>query len=164
MGKRRSVAAEAAKKCELKEICIYDNADVLNRRENDWVDGWETRYKRLWTVQLITDQLFNNILTTYTSKDYFCEPYSRASIIINSVVAGAPTDIVIQVQLSDDSVNWYQRMDGPFGDLRYVAAGGNIKESIDFDIRATWIRLRAIAAGTTAVNTFLLNAKVNLVS
>jgi hypothetical protein len=82
--------------------------------------------------------------------------------LVNLDVTGAPTDIVIAVQFSDDRVTWFNYVIGPFGDLRYEDAAGDKKECLDFPILAPFMRLYLVATGSGPGATFLMTCKVVL--
>jgi len=115
---------------------------------------------RQTTVTPISAQVFNNVLTTYTSAAFSTGAYRRGLLIISLAVAAAPTDIVINLMFSDDDVTYYKYMLGPFGDLRYEDSAGAKAECLDFPILAPYMKLIATATGTTAVNMFSLTCKV----
>jgi len=143
---------------------IADSAEIYYERENTWRSGWQQNYKRIRTVTLINNITFDNNTTSITSDAFYCEPYSKFSLLTNLEVSGTPTDILIEIETSDDQANWYKLMNGPFGDLRYEDAGGAKKESIQGEIRAHKIRIKATATDTTAVNKFTLSADIIMAS
>ena len=146
--------------CQLKEICVYDNARVLNQQIDEWENGWETRYRRVKTVQLFDANEFNASVTTLTSKSFYCEPYKKFSLLIDLGVTGSPTDILIEVKFSDDNAKFYKLMNGPFGDLRYEDSAGDLLEEIQGECRASYCHVKVTATGTDGSNKFTLNTKL----
>ena len=149
---------------EITEINTLDTARILDQEENEWTAGYLMVYRRLKQITLINNITFDNNTTTYTSKEFKSEPYSKFSLLIDLSVSGTPTDIVIEVEVSPGGGKWYKLMNGPFGDLRYEDAGGAKKESIQGEIRAHKIRIKATATDTTAVNKFTLSADIIMAS
>lgn len=145
---------------ELPSQDLRDSIQVLDQDENEFTKCWLTACKRLKTKKLIDAITFNDVIASYTSATFFCEPYRKFALLINLDVTATPTDIVIRVDFSDDGVKWYQYMNGPFGDIRYEDSAGDKLEAILGELRASYIRLRAIATGTTAANKFQLTSKI----
>lgn len=155
MGLATSGAAE-----ELEAANELDSIQVLNQAENIFEVCWNISCKRLKTEKLIDAVTFNDVIASYTSEKFFCEPYRKFTLLINLDVTATPTDIVIRVEFSDDGAKWYQYMNGPFGDIRYEDSAGDKMEAILGELRASYVRLRAVATGTTAANTFKLTSKL----
>ncbi len=139
---------------------LRDSIQVLDQEENEFTKCWLTSCKRLKTKKLIDAITFNDVIASYTSASFFCEPYRKFALLINLDVTATPTDIVIRVEFSDDNAKWYQYMNGPFGDIRYEDSAGDKLEAILGELRSSYVRLRAVATGTTAANTFKLTAKL----
>jgi len=102
--------------------------------------------------------VFNNVLTTATSTAVFCRHFHEFNLMLGITIALAPTDILFSVLFSFDNVTYYKYMNGPFGDLRYEDSAGAIAECISGPIIANWIKLKAVATGTDATNTFTVTA------
>ena len=139
---------------------IPDAGRVLDNDENEWVSGYQEFFKRQRTVTFVDAITFDDTLSTYTSTKFLCGPYRKFSLLLNLVVALAPTDILIEIFESDDNSNFYKIMNGPFGDIRYEDAAGNKKESIQGEINAPYVRIVVTATGTDATNLFWLTAKM----
>lgn len=146
------------------EIETLDTARILDGDENEWTAGYLMVYRRLMTVTFLNAIVFNNATTTFTSEKFLSVPYSKFLLLIDLAVANDPTDILIEVELSDDGAKWYKYMSGPFGDLRYEDAAGDKKEAVDGDVRAHQFRIKATATGTDATKTFTLTVKVEFAS
>ena len=139
---------------------LPDSIQVLDQDEQEFTKCWLTSCKRLKTKKLIDAITFNDVITSYTSASFFCEPYRKFALLLNLDVTATPTDIVIRVEISDDNAKWYQYMNGPFGDIRYEDSAGDKLEAILGELRSSHVRLKAVATGTTAANTFKLTAKL----
>lgn len=164
MGKAKKAAAPGTPggplPCQLKEICVYDDARVLDQNENEWVRGWETRYRRVKTVVFIDNFEFAATSGAKTSASFYCEPYKKFSLLINLAVTATPTDLLIEVKFSDDNAKFYKLMNGPFGDLRYEDSAGNLLEEIQGECRASYCHIVATPSGTDGSNKFTLTAKM----
>lgn len=143
---------------------ISDQGRVLDEEANEWDAGWQNFFKRQKHVVFIAAQVFNNLVTSVTSATFKSAPYKEFSLLIDLVVANTPTDIVIRVDESPDGIKWHQIMNGPFGDIRYEDSAGAKTESIQGKVNCPYIRLRAVATGTTATATFTLTASLLMVS
>ena len=139
---------------------LRDSIQVLDQDENDFTKCWLTACKRLKTKKLIDAITFNDVIASYTSASFFCEPYRKFALLIDLDVTLAPTDIVISVEFSDDNAKWYKYMNGFFGDLRYEDSAGDLLEAVLGELRSSYVRLKAVATGTTATATFKLTAKL----
>jgi hypothetical protein len=155
MGKGRSGSYAALPRQDLP-----DSIQVLDQEDNEFTKCWLISCKRLKTKKLIDAITFNDVIASYTSASFFCEPYRKFALLLNLDVTATPTDIVIRVEVSDDNAKWYQYMNGPFGDIRYEDSAGDKLEAILGELRSSYVRLRAVATGTTAANTFKLTAKL----
>lgn len=149
---------------EITEIETFSTARILDSDENEWTAGYLMVFRRLKTVEFLKSIIFNNNVTTYTSPIFLSVPYSKFLLMIELEVSGSPTDILIEIEMSDGSGIWYKYMTGPFGDLRYATAGGNKKECIDGDVRAHYFRAKVTATGTDASNTFKMSLKTEFAS
>jgi hypothetical protein len=109
---------------------------------------------------LVDAVVFNASAETYTSGSIDISSYRLFCLLLDLVVANAPTDIVVRVQLSDDGSTWRTLMNGPFGDLRYEDTAGDKNEAIYGGISAAYMRLYVASSGCDSTNTFTLTAKV----
>lgn len=103
--------------------------------------------------------VFNNVVTSYTSASFDARIFYEGLLEIDLACANAPTDIVIILEFSHDNANWYQFMRDAWGDFRYEDTACPNAESFDFPVKAGYVRIRAVATGTDAVNTFTLSAR-----
>lgn len=141
---------------------IPDQGRVFDYDNNEWDFGWQTCFKRQKVVTFINAQVFNNVVASATSSSFKCAPYKDFSLLIDLAVANDPTDIVIRVEESADNINFFQIMNGPFGDIRYEDSAGAKKEAIQGKVNCPYVRIRAVATGTTATKTFTLTAQLAL--
>lgn len=111
---------------------------------------------------LVNDITFDDDPTTYTSDSVAAENYRDMAVLVNLAVTGAPTDIVISIQESDDDINFHTIMNGPFGDLRYEDTAGAKKEAIHGKVNAPFLRAYVVARGTDGTKKFTLTLKVVL--
>ena len=98
MGKGRSGSYQA-----LPRQDQLDSIQVLDQEEQEFTKCWLTSCKRLKTKKLIDAITFNDVIASYTSASFFCEPYRKFALLINLDVTATPTDIVIRVEFSDDN-------------------------------------------------------------
>lgn len=166
MGRRRKVITPGAPggpiPCQLEECCRFDTCDILDQRESEWVRGYETRFRRNRVILFVDNVTLDNVTTSYTSKSFFCQPYQLFSLLCDLAAANTPTDLLIEVEFSDDDTNFYKLMNGPFGDLRWEDTALPVKEEIQWAIRAAYVRIKITGTGTTAVNTFTATIKMSL--
>jgi len=146
------------------EIETLDVARILDGDEDEWKAGYLTAYRRLKTVEFLDDVVFNDSQTSYTSDQFLSAPYSKFLLMVYLRVSGAPTDILIEVEMKGESGVWHKYMSGPFGDLRYEDAAGTKKECIDGEVRSHYFRVKVTATGTDAANTFTLDIRANFAS
>jgi len=114
------------------------------------------------TVTFIDAETFGAGAVAYTSDSYRCAGYKEFELLTKLVVVGAPTDIVVDVEISDDDETFYKIMDWEFGDLRWEDSAGNLNEAVRRKLCANYIRLVATPSGTGAGATFTLTAKLIL--
>lgn len=150
------------KRPEIKYETLPEAAYIYDERDQKRVLAYRTDYRRQKTVLFVDEVLFNSANETYTSEPFECAAYRDLLLLINLDVTGAPTDIYIDVQFSDDRANWYKYMRGPFGDLRYEDAAGDKKESLDCPVLAPWMRIYVVSSGCAADATFKLSVKATL--
>lgn len=150
------------RKNELPQLKLPEAALLWDERENDWQLSWRRNFKRQKTVIFIDNITFNDVITVKTSNPFYSAPYATFLLLHKIVVTATPTDIVIEIEFSDDKVNWYKYIRTPFGDLRWEDAAGDKLESIDGLVLAPWLRVKVTATGTTAVNKFTSTVKLIL--
>lgn len=104
--------------------------------------------------------VFNDVTTTNTSASFCCASYTDFLLEIALTVGGAPTDIKIDLEFSDDNVTFYKLQNGPFGYLKYEDTSPPLNESISGKCGGIFIRITATATGTGAATTFTLTTKI----
>lgn len=148
---------------DLKAQQLYELALIWDADEEEWVQAYRADFKRLKTIKLIDAVEFNATTTTKTGESFDIRPYRDALILINVDVSNSPTDIVIDIEFSDDNSTFYKYMQGPFGDLRYEDAAGDKKEALPIPLRVPYIRASATATGTSGTNKFTLTVKAAMI-
>lgn len=148
-----------AKPKELKQIQLNETALIWDESDRGFVVGYRTDWRRQKVVTFLDKITFEVAITTYTSRQFHCAGYRDMLLLVNLDVTGAPTDIVLSVEFSDDSANWFKYMIGPFGDLRWEDGAGDKKESLNLPCLAPYVRVKGVATGTGAGATFLMTVK-----
>ena len=152
MGKFRSGRPPEEYLPQSDRIAVESTGEVLV--------GYDLTHRIVQTVVFLDKVEFNNVVGTWTSEEFFCAPYSRMALLVDIDWTATVTDLTVVCQVSDDPSKWYKKTDGPWGSLIWVPAQGDLKESVDGDIRANWIRLVVTVVGSTAVNKALLTGKI----
>ena len=134
--------------------------DIFDPRLNEIVRGYDLTHRIVQTVVFLNKVEFNATVGTWTSQEFFCAPYSAMALLVDIDWTGTVTDLTVRCDISDDPSKWYKKTDGPWGALIWVPAQGDLRESLDGDIRANWVRLVVTVVGSTAVNKALLTAKI----
>ena len=111
----------------------------------------------------IDGEVFDDSQSSYTSGYADIRSFREFLLRINLTVTLAPTNITIDVEISDDATNWYKYMQGPFGSLMYEDTAGNKMECLPGKCADNFIRLKATATGTDATNKFTLTAEISFV-
>ena len=143
---------------------LPESALVYDFSEHKLITAYRKDFKRHDVVTLINAVTFNASVTSFTGYSFEVPAYYKALILINLGVTLAPTDIIISIEFSDDNINWYKYMIGPFGDLRYEDAAGAKTESLSMPVMAKYMRAKAVATGTSATALFTLTVKAILTS
>jgi len=110
----------------------------------------------------VNAQLFNDAQSEYTSAAIDCAGYRKFLLRIDLAVAGAPTDIKINVQFSRGGGTYENYMRGPFGSLMYEDTAGAKSECIEGECLGAKMKINVVATGVTAGATFTLTCKVIL--
>lgn len=131
---------------------------------------------------LVTDVVFvtttvdlDNINTDYdtnpetqSSQTINCRGYRKFTFFYTVTKTGAPTDILIKVQFSQDGgTRWFDYENDFFGDLRFddtTVGSGGISECVTGDCIAEDMRITVISTGTTSgsVKFTMSNARLTL--
>jgi hypothetical protein len=141
---------------------LKEATQVWDERDSDWKIAYEARVRRIEHVEFLKEVLFNSTAEAFTSKSFECAAFRAFTLMINLVVANAPTDIRIDVEFSHDNINFYKHMDGPFGSLMYEDSAGNKKECVIGRLTAQWMRIYVLSSGCTASATFTLSIDAEL--
>ncbi len=139
---------------------LNDVAQIWDTTLLKWIPSYRRDFKRQQIVTFLNDVEFNATVTTFTGPMFFCPAYSKGLLLINKSVTSTPTDIVVRVQFSDDAGNFFRYAIGPFGDLRFEDSAGTELRCYNLPIEAPWMRIVAVATGTSGTNKFNLTAKV----
>jgi len=113
-------------------------------------------------VDPVSAQVFNNIQTSYTSATIDTAGYRKFLLRNILAVAGAPTDIKINVQFSQVGATFENYTRGPFGSLMYEDTAGAKAECIEGECLGAKMRINVVTTGTDAAKTFTLTCKVIL--
>ena len=133
---------------------------ILDSRLGEVVAGYDLTHRIVQSVVFLDKVEFNATVGVWTSQEFFCAPYSVMALLVDIDWTLTVTDLTVVCQTSDDPSKWYKKVDGPWGSLIWVPAQGDLRESVDGDVRANWIRLVVTVVGSTAVNKALLTAKI----
>lgn len=150
-----------------EDVCqpeILDTGRVLDQDSNTWISGFQNFYKTQVTETFINNLVFDDSLTSKLSEKFLCAAFRKFTLLIDLAVTLTPTDILIEIFVSDDGSNFYKLMNGPFGDIRYEDSAGDKMEAIQGEINAPYMKVKATATGTDATNKFTLTAKVSFTS
>ena len=145
---------------DLKQPQLPESAQIWDNSDHEWVTAYRKDFKRLKTVKFLDNILFDATAETFTAKEFECAAYSTGLLKINLDVTGTPTDIYFVIQFSDNLIDWYNYVRGPFGDFRYEDSAGDKKECIDFPILDKYMRIYAVSSGCSGSATFLMNVSV----
>lgn len=102
---------------------------------------------------------YNNVTTNATSQVINCSQYRQVTLGFDLTKAGTPTDIIIILEISLNGTNYTQLTNGPLSKWIYddVAVTGGTQRSYTFPIACQKIRVKVVATGTSAVNTFTMS-------
>lgn len=111
-----------------------------------------------------TNTFFNALAFPATAKvsatSFYCESYDELLVeVYMPDTTGAPTDMLIDLEWSDDNVTFYKYMQDFWGDLRWEDTGAPYTECLTVPVRAPYIRFSATSAGADASNYFTLTVK-----
>jgi len=121
---------------------------------------------RLGITTLHNAVTFNNTTTSSNSSSVDLSRYRYAKIFFVLTKAGSPTSISIVAQFSPDSgTTWCDYRDWEWSNLIYVANQIPLNECLALNAAGgalgSLFRLRAVASGTTAVNTITLTSYID---
>lgn len=143
---------------------ILDTGRVLDQDSNTWISGFQNFYKIQVSETFINNITFDDSTSSKLSNRFLTAAFRKFTLLLNLTVTLAPTDILIEIFVSDDGSTFYKLMDGVFSDLRYEDSAGNKMEAIQGEINAPYMKIKATATGTDATNKFTLSAKATFSS
>src|SRR3989344_3963338 len=116
------------------------------------------KYKSENQVLNNINTIYNNVTTNATSQSIDCSQYRQATLGFDLTKNGTPVDITIIVEISLNGTTYAQLTNGPLSKWIYddTAVTGGIQRSFTFTIACQKIRVKVVATGTTAVNTFTM--------
>jgi len=116
-------------------------------------------FRRRNSETLIDNQVITGI---YTSSSIHTEDYRNFVLYLDIDSTGQATDILFDVEFSDDNVNFYKLTDWWYGDLRYTdtQTATRLLESMGYYIQGRYVRLKATVTGGSAGNDFTVTAKM----
>jgi len=116
------------------------------------------------TTTMIDAHVFDAADEAKTSNSIDVSDYKSLIVLIDLAVVLAPTDIVIDIEFSDDDSTFYKLMEGPFGDLRYEDSAGALKEALQSECYGKHVRVVATSSGCDGSNTFTLTVKITTIN
>lgn len=125
----------------------------------------KTNAHRTTITTLHSAVTFNNVTTSSNSSSVDLTRYRSAMIFLVFTKSGSPTTISIVPQFSPDAgTTWCDFRDWEWSDLVYAAAQIPLNECLTLNATnggiGSLFRLRAVAVGTTAVNTITLTSYI----
>lgn len=145
-----------------KGLCLPEVMDLRefirlwNERDSEWDNAFLKTVRRRKEFTPIDAVTFDNVTTTKTSESIYSAPYDDFLLLINLDITSTPTDIIIDVEFSQDNAQFFKLMNAPFGSLMYEDSAGDIDEALHGRILADYMRIKATATGTDATNKFAL--------
>lgn len=137
------------------DVAAGDRAEITTDRQGAIIERVNSRYHAPNNVSTT----YNNTTTTATSTAIECFKYRFCSIGYSISASSTPTDIQIFVETSLDGTNYNVLTNDALGSLIYTDTNvsGGIDEAYQFPIAANDIRIRIVATGTDASNTFTVS-------
>ena len=132
---------------------------LWDEREQKRIDTFISTFRRQKVVDFITAILFNCPGQIAVSQPFECLGYRDLLLLIDLDVTGQPTDIVIELEFSNDRVNWYKYSQDFWIDLRYEDTAGDLLECVEAPVLAPWVRVRLVSTGCEAGATFEMTVK-----
>lgn len=144
--------ADATESGGLAEVAEGDRANLSLNRRGELIEGVNTERISLSTL----NTTYDDSPTTVTSSSVECWNYRWATFSLTIDSTNTPTDLQIDIEVSQDGTNFAKLMNGPLGLWKYddVATATAISRALSFPICAYKIRVTITCTGTTASNTF----------
>lgn len=151
---------------EIPGMVIVDPNLGSSARVSNINQALATGPRRSAITQVFNAQVFDNATTSANSSTLSSSDYRWGVVYIDLASAGAPVDIRLILQFSrDGGTTWHDWTIDQWVDLRYVPGQMPLKEVLPMDlVTGALVRIRAVASGTTAVNTFTLSTWVELIT
>lgn len=136
----------------LAEVAEGDRANLSLNRRGELIEGVNTQRVSLSAL----NTTYDDSPTTVTSSSVECWNYRWATFSLTIDSTNTPTDLQIDIEVSQDGTNFAKLMNGPLGLWKYddVATATAISRALSFPICAYKIRVTITCTGTTASNTF----------
>lgn len=134
------------------DVADGDRSQLTTDRQGAFVERVNARYHEPDNVSTT----YNDSTTTATSTAIECCKYRYCTIGYELDESGAATDIQIFVEVSLNGTDFTVLTNDALGSLIYTDSniGSGLEESYMFPIAANDIRIRIVATGTDASNTF----------
>lgn len=112
----------------------------------------------MWVSPTNVSTTYDDSPTTATSDAFEIWKYRDFTISYLLDKANTPTDITIQVQISNDNSTWRKLTNDALGSLVYddTSVGSGLDEAYSFRTVARMMRIVVTATGTDATNTFTI--------
>jgi hypothetical protein len=146
----------------LAQIALNESAQIWDESEQQFITAYRRDYRRQKTYVFLNAALFNDTAMAKTSPVIEVPAYETGLLLITLAVVSTPTDIIFNVQFSDDGQSFYTLSEGPFADLRYSTAQGARTECFTLPIKAPYMRLHVVSAGCNSTHTFTATVKIIL--
>jgi hypothetical protein len=139
----------------ITEVAEDDRVDIAANLRGEQIEGVNGSY----VLTTALDNQYDDNPTSATSAEVECWNYRWCTVGFDLVSTSTPTDILIEVETTQDGTNFHKMMDGFLGDWRYddVACSTEIFESMTFPINAYKVRVRMKATGTEATKYFTVD-------
>ena len=116
------------------------------------------------TITTLIDAVrIDNDPTTSSSSKLDVHDFSKGLLFIDIDSTLAPTDLLIDLEVSDDNgTTWYKLMNDFLSDLRYedTATASGLKECLEIPLPGDDIRVTVTGTGTDATNYFDVTIKL----
>lgn len=116
-------------------------------------------FRRRNSETLIDNQI---ITDSYTSSSIHTEDYRNFVLYLDIDSTEEPTDILFDIEFSDDNVTFYKLTDLWYGYLAYtdIQTATRLLESMGYYIQGRYVRLVATVTGGSSTAYFTVTAKM----